>query len=237
MKQFKKKQCRPFATISMAASSGLVFFSLCGGLMAQSANVFEPKVASENTESVPGSKKDVPPPGPVDSQPSRFAGQDIEPYVAARAAVFSMRNRSTGPFGLFQDPNMKPEIKRTPSRLPIKRQAALPPTPLEDIVKLIRVTTIMPGEKEFLVGVRKFKEGDEFTLEFQGKAMKIKIVEVTAKQILFRDLQKGEEAALKTGMLPPGMLVAGGEEMRPPGMVSSADNVPLQLGSQRPKNR
>ncbi len=230
MKQLKKTGTRPFASIPVVAKGGLLLFGMCGLLFAQSADIFEPKPPSTEAEQAAGSKKDLPPPGPVDSQPSRFAGKDIEPYVAARAAVFSMRNRPTDPFGLYQDPNIKPVVKQVAASLPSKRQAALPPTPLADVVKLIRVTTIMPGEKKFLIGPRTFKEGDEFPLVFRGKTMKMKVITVTANRILFRDLGKNEDAALETGILPPGM-VPGGTDMTPPGMVSPEENAPLRLES------
>jgi len=218
----------------MAVRSGLVLLLLSAGLVAQSADIFENRNATETGARTSESREKLPPPAPVDTLPSRFAGHDVEPYVAARAAIFSMRNRATDPFGLYQDPNMKPVVRQVAANLPSKLQAALPPTPLVDIVRLIQVTTIMPGEKKFLVGVRPFGEGDEFALVFQGKTMNMKVIEVTSKRILFRDLGKGEEAALETGILPPGMLAGGGKAMRPPGMVSPLENVPLQLESGPP---
>lgn len=167
---------------------------------------------------------------PVDDTPSRFAGRDLAGYTASRAAVFSMRNRVTDPFGLHQDPDVKPVVKMATPTSPTRRQAALPPTPLSEIVKLIRVTTIMPGERKFLVGMRSFSESDEFSLIFQGKKMNMKVVKVSAANILFRNLENGETASLQTKILPPGM-VAGSDEIRPPGMVSPLDDVPLELGT------
>lgn len=167
---------------------------------------------------------------PVDDTPSRFAGRDLETYTASRAATFSMRNRVTDPFGLNQDPDVKPVVKKATPTSPARRQAALPPTPLSDIVGLIRVTTIIPGEKKFLVGMRSFSESDEFTLIFQGKKMNMKVVEVSARSILFRNLENGETATVQTKMLPPGM-IAGGDKLQPPGMVSPLEDIPLELGS------
>lgn len=165
----------------------------------------------------------------VDTTPSRFASKDIAAYVATRAAAFSMRNREMDPFGVNQDPDVKPEVSKVVSNSPLRRESALPPIPLADIVKLIRVTTIMPGERKFLIGIRSFKENDEFPIVFQGKTMRMKVVEVTPNRILFRDLDREEEAALETGILPPGMILGGGTEMRPPGMVAPVKDIPLQL--------
>lgn len=198
-------------------------------LLAQSAQSFTPKESlPESAEGETAEKE--PEPDPVDSRPSRSAGADIVPYTASRNAVFAMRNRPTDPFGLSQDPNARPIPKKIVPGLPVRRQTALPPTPLAEIVKLIRVTTIMPGEKKFLVGVRSFAESDEFSLMFSGKRMRMKIVEVSARSIMFRNLDNGETAALQTGMLPPGM-VPGGDRMQPPGLVSSLENAPLELDS------
>ncbi len=196
----------------------------------QSAESFEEPPTNDSTAEGATPTKKTPPPGPVDFQPSRFAGQDIEPYTAARAAVFSMRNRATDPFGLPQDPNAKPIIRKIASNLPSKRQAALPPTPLSDIVKLIRVTTIMPSEKKFLVGVRSISQGEEFPLDYRGKKLPIKVLEVSSTRILFINTESKEQAALEIGLLPPGM-IAGGKHMTPPGMVTPTENSPLMLES------
>lgn len=193
----------------------------------QSADIFETSdepVPSDNS----GVPDDLPEAAPVDSQPSRFAGEDAEPYIRARAAIFSMRNRMTDPFGLNQDPNVKPIVRNIVSNKP-RRQAALPPTPLSEIVNQIPVTTIMPGEKKFLVGVRTFSEGDEFPLVFRGKTLQVQIMEVSAKQITFKNLESGELGSLQTDVLPPGM-IAGGGNSRPPGMISTDEDIPLDLG-------
>lgn len=194
----------------------------------QSAEIF---ALGKNSKSSDDSEAtdDLPEAAPVDSKPSRFAGEDMEAYIRARAAIFSMRNRATGPFGLSQDPNVPPVVKNIVSNMP-KRQAALPPTPLSEIVKLIPVTTIMPSEKKFLVGVRTFSEGDEFPLKFRDKMLRVKIMEVSAKQIIFKNMESGETGALQTDVLPPGM-VAGGGNSRPAGMISTNEDTPLDLGS------
>ena len=172
--------------------------------------------------------------------------------IPSRPASLVMRSRHTsplalpyylcgigqfGPFGLFQDPTIQPIVKQADSELPSRRQAALPAVPLLDIVKLIRVTTVMPREKMFLVGVRKFREGDEFPLEYQNKTLQIRVIDVTANKIRFRDMKTGEDAALETGILPPGMIIGGDREMRPPGMVSPTENTPLRLESGNLENR
>lgn len=167
-------------------------------------------------------------PASVELKPSRFAGELVDAYTLARAGAFAMAGRTTDPFGLLQDPSVKPP-ERTPQG-DIKRREALPPVALEEIIKLIRVTTIMPAEKKFLVGTRVFRESDEFPINFQGKRIRIKVVQVSSSKIVFRNLENGETATLSTGMLPPGM-VPGKEAIQPAGMVAPADDLPLDLGS------
>ena len=220
----------------MAVRSGLVLLSLSYGLVAQSADVFVSGSTPDAGDGTSGAQAAPVAPGSVDTTPSRFAGADIKAYIAARAAAFSMRSRETDPFGVNQDPDVKPEVSKILSNSPLRRESALPPTPLADVVKLIRVTTIMPRERRFLVGTRSFKENDEFPIVFQGRTMKMKVVEVTPKRILFRDLERGEEAALETGILPPGMILDGGTEMRPPGMVAPVKDIPLQLDFSDPQD-
>jgi hypothetical protein len=169
-------------------------------------------------------------PASVEFKPSRFAGELVEAYTLARAAAFAMAGRTTDPFGLLQDPSVKPPPNRTPQGSVIRREA-LPPVALQEIIKLIRVTTIMPAERKFLVGTRVFRESDEFPINFQGRLMRMKVVQVSSSKIVFRNLDNGETATLSTGMLPPGM-VPGKEAIQPAGLVSPADDLPLDLGSQ-----
>lgn len=194
----------------------------------QSADIFASDPSQKSSDTAEAT--DAPPEAePVDAQPSRFAGEDTEPYIRARAAIFSMRNRTTDPFGLNQDPNVKPVINNN-AVIKQRRQAALPPTPLSDIVKQIRVTTIMPGENKFLVGVRVFAEGDEFPLVYRGKMLQVRITEVSAQQIIFKNIATEEIGRLQADVLPPGM-IAGGGNSRPAGMISNDKDTPLDLGS------
>jgi hypothetical protein len=220
---------RRCADLVSCALGILMSFAVVPHLRAQSADIFKAKTNGSGADGSADSATEVAP-EPVDDTPSRFAGRDLKAYTASRAAVFSMRNRVTDPFGFHQDPDVKPIVKKATANSPAKRQAALPPTPLSEIVELIRVTTIMPGERKFLVGMRSFSESDEFSLIFQGKKMNMKVVEVSAQNIIFRNLENGETASLKTKMLPPGM-AAGGDGLRPPGMISPLDDIPLELGS------
>lgn len=207
----------------------MLIVSFAQYLYAQSADAFVPKKLASGVKDT-GSAAKVVEVQAVDEKPSRFAGEDISNYTASRAAVFSMRNRSSDPFGLNQDPNAKPPVTKLANTNPIIRQTARPPTALKEIVKLIRVTTIMPGEKKFLVGVRALSESDEFPLVFQGKRINMKVVKVTSRSILFLNIDNGETASLETGMLPSGMML-GGDTIQPPGVLSKLANPPIEVGN------
>ena len=60
--------------------------------------------------------------------------------------------------------------------------------------------------------------------------MNMKVVEVSSRSILFQNLDNGDKASLETEMLPPGMM-AGGDKMQPPGLISPLDNVALEVGT------
>jgi hypothetical protein len=166
--------------------------------------------------------------GPVSSTPSRFVGvPDLEAYVSSLSSVFQMRGRSHDPFGHPQDPDAKPIIKATPANV-ARRVAPVQVTPFADIVRLIVVTTIMPGEKRFLVGTRSFKQGDQIPLTFRNKPIRVQITEVTSRQIGFRNLDTGESAVRKLDMLPVGM-TPGHRGITAPGMVPDLPNAPIEL--------
>ena len=234
MKEILRYTSQNLFRIPAAVQVGVALLALSSILNAQSVDVFLGGKDIEGNSNAPG--EGINAASPSDTTPSRFASKDIEGYVSVRAAAFSMLSREKDPFGVNQDPDIKPVVPKVIASAPTQGGLAVPATPLADIVKLIRVTTIMPGERTFLVGSRSFRENDDFSIVFQGKTLTIKVVEVTPNRILFRDIAKGEEAALVTGILPPGMIINGGEEMRPPGIVAPVKNIPLQLDSSSPQD-
>ena len=99
-----------------------------------------------------------------------------------------------------------------------------------DIIRLIIVTTIMPGEKRFLVGTRSFAQGDHIPLTFRNKQIRVEVTQVTSHQITFRNLENGEIASRKLDMLPAGM-TPGLRGISAPGMVPDKPNAPIELES------
>ena len=138
-----------------------------------------------------------------------------------------MRDRATDPFGQLQDPNAKPVIKASAAK-PTRRAAPIQATPFSDIIRLIKVTTIMPKEKRFLVGTRSIKQGDRIPLSFRGKKIHVEVSSVTPLQIEFRNLDNNESAALNINLLPTGMTPGTGG-ITAPGMLPDRPESPLEL--------
>lgn len=140
-----------------------------------------------------------------------------------------MKTRTTDPFGQLQDPDAKPIVKPTIAKT-TRRAAPTQITPFAEIIRRIQVTTIMPGERRFLIGTRSFKQGDRFPMNFRGRSINVEISMVNSREIEFRSLDNGEKASLKLTLLPPGM-TPGSEGISAPGMVPDRPNAPLDIES------
>jgi hypothetical protein len=165
---------------------------------------------------------------PAITTPSRLVGPtEMENYLASVASVFLSRGRALDPFGMPQDPDAKPIVK-APVPGAVKRIAPILATPFPEIIDKIVVTTIMPGEKRFLVGTRSIKQGEQIPLTFRGKQIRVQVTEVTSRQISFKNLESGEIASRKLDMLPVGM-TPGSRGITAPGMTLDRPNAPIEL--------
>jgi hypothetical protein len=160
--------------------------------------------------------------------PSRYISEEnLDAYLAFLTTTFSMSKRATDPFGLVQDPNAKPIIKTSVTKQS-RRVAPIKATPFAEIIKLIKVTTIMPKDKCFLIGTRSIKQGDRIPLAFRSKNINVEVTLVTSRQIVFLNLENNETAALELNMLPVGM-TPGTRGITTPGMAPDRPNAPLEL--------
>jgi hypothetical protein len=191
---------------------------------ASTPNPIPKKTTEKEKVTTPGAK----PHAPTTTTPSRFVGEaDLAAYVESYANVLSIRERTSDPFGQFQDPDAKPIVKPTVAKQ-TRRTAPLQATPFSDIIKLLQVTTIMPKEKRFLVGTRSIKQGDVIPLGFRGKNIKVEVASVSSQQIEFRNLENNETASLKLNLLPVGM-TPGTHGITAPGMVPDRPNATIEL--------
>lgn len=162
------------------------------------------------------------------SKPSRFAVNAVDAYVSAKLDILTMKSRTLDPFVLNQNPEIKTEIKTIRDLPTSTKPTALPTIPLSEIVKLIKVSTVILKDKSFLVGDRSFKELDEIPISFEGRKKRLQVLKVTAAEIHFRDIDTKEDAILKIDVLPFGML-SGDSKLRPEGMISPDQNRDLEL--------
>lgn len=214
----------------------LVMMAMSPAVFAQSADNFAAKV----TPPVPPEGKADQPvkkvakvAGPVSTTPSRFIGsKEREPYLESLSSMFLINSRELDAFGQPQDPDAKPMI-RSSSPKTTKRAVAIQATPFSDIVGMLVVTTIMPGERKFLLGTRSVKEGDQLALSLRGKQIQVLVTSVTSEEIGFRNLETGETAARKLDMIPPGMR-RGHDGIIAPGMVPDRPNAPIELEGAEP---
>jgi hypothetical protein len=165
---------------------------------------------------------------PVNVVPSRYVSEeDFDDYVKSLSEVFSMRARTSDPFGQLQDPNAKPVIKATVAKT-TRRIAPIQATPFSDIIKLIKVTTIMPKEQRFLMGTRSIKQGDRIPLSYRSKNIRVEVSSVSSTKIEFRNLENGESASLQLNLLPTGM-TPGSRAISTPGMAPDRPDAPIEL--------
>ena len=167
--------------------------------------------------------------------PSRLvAPTELKAYIETLSSLLQIRGRATDPFAQAQDPNAPPVIKAPVAGM-IKRPAPVLATPFPELIRRITITTVMPGEKRFLVGTRSIKQGDQIPLTFRGKPIHVQVTEVSSRQIGFRNLDSGEITLRKLDIMPAGM-TAGQHGAIAPGMVADRPNLPIELDTASPKS-
>jgi len=168
---------------------------------------------------------------PVEHVPSRYAGTgpELAAYVERYAASFSIKSRSTDPFGRTQDPDAKVAAPAVLAQKKSPLYKPAPPTPFKDIVEAIEVNMVIPTKQSFLVGDRSFRRGDVFTIQLPtGKVIKVQVMLVNSSQIAFRNLETGESGVRALNITPAGMQ-RGNKGIVAPGMQPAGPNAPLMI--------
>lgn len=203
---------------------------LASSAYAQSASNFDTKPlapAVPTQKGASGAKPASPEAAPVTTTPSRnIAPDDMDAYLVSMSAVFMSRERATDPFGHLQDPDARPVIKTPLAQA--NRPAAIQAVPFEEIIRLIKINAIMPGEKRFLIGTRTIRKGDQIPLIHRNRQIRAQVIDVTSKQIDFRNLDTGETASRVLDILPAGM-TPGSNGITAPGMTLDQPNAPIEL--------
>lgn len=169
----------------------------------------------------------VPVISPDSSNGSRFLTEDeLDGYVAETSKSLSIMGRQFDPFGQVQDPAAKPAVIKPKLRDP---SVAARRSSFDEIIGKIKINTIMPSEKRFLVGTRSFKLGDKFPISYRGRNTLVEVVDVKASKIEFKNTESGEISSVKIKLLPAGMSSGDDGGFSAPGMVKDKDDAPLQL--------
>ncbi|OYV06244.1 MAG: hypothetical protein CFE26_07335 [Verrucomicrobiales bacterium VVV1] len=198
-------------------------------LTAQSAANFKPELLAPTDAPEAKEEKAEADAGPVPQIPSRYAGAEVESYVASLNAILAIRSRANDPFGQSQDPAAKP-LKPKIVQQNMPRPIALPSIKFSEVIAKIPVSTVIPGEGRFLVGTRSFLKGDRFPVRYQTHTYNTQILDVTARTILFRNLENGETGSLTLDLMPQGMS-KGNQGLLAPGMQPARGDAPLELES------
>lgn len=217
-------------TLQAAVSALLILGSLPSP--AQSAEGFDTSgVAPAEPAPAPkaAEKVEVPAAG-TDLGPSRYAGDDIQPYVQALSLRFAIRQRTTDPFGRYQDPDfVAPKPAPLATKAPGQKYVAPPPTAFGDIIAGIKVT--MANKQQFIIEGRDrpCKVKDVMPLQLpNGKVVKAQVMAVSSSRIDFRNLDTGEAATLRLDMRPPGMTKGVGT-ITAPGVQPTGGDAPIQI--------
>lgn len=203
---------------------------------AQSAEGFDTSGVTP-AESAPAPKEvekvEVPAAG-TDLGPSRYAGDDIQPYIQALTLRFAIRQRATDPFGRYQDPDfVAPKPVQLATKSPTQRYTPAPPTAFSDIIAGIKVT--MANKQQFIIESRDrpYKAKDVMPLQLpNGKVVKAQVISVSNTRIDFRNLDTGETATLRLDMRPPGMTRPPRGDVGPlavPGLQPTGGDAPIQI--------
>jgi hypothetical protein len=215
----------------MLASATAAQGQSVGSLQSTAPAAAQPAPAGQKpkTPATPSASKAAPEKAAVNN-PSRYIGEnDLAAYVNSVSAALAIRSRATDPFGQYQDPDARPVI-RTPIAKTTRRVAPVQTFPFSEIINRIKVNTVMPAEKKFLIGTRTFNQGERMNLTFRMKNIPVEIVSVSAGEIGFRNAETGENATLKMHLLPAGMTPGTGR-IEAPGMVRERKGDPIDLDS------
>ncbi|MGD7654226.1 MAG: hypothetical protein ACQCXQ_13485 [Verrucomicrobiales bacterium] len=229
-----------FKTADRLALPALAMFWLLPSISpAQTAGNFQPDLplASQATPATREIEADAEPvasppdvPDTPNDTPSRYVSEaDLDAYVKTVAANFGINKQIIDSFGQYQDPTKRPVIKPKPTKTS-KRYQPVKKTPFSQIVRYIKVTTVMPGEKRFLVGTRSMKLGDRFPIQFRGRNINVEVAGVDSTRVRFRNVETGETGDINLNLLPTGMTPGNGG-ITAPGMVPDNSNAPLQIES------
>jgi|GEM_PF-668210 len=160
--------------------------------------------------------------------PTRLIAGDVEAHLVGLRSRLAINGKERGPFGLFQEPGKEPKQPiLTPSKRP-EKQAEIP---FAAVINALRISTVIPDEKKFMVGARLLRVGQSLPLKVGGKTIRVEVVSVRIDEIVFRNLATNEEAVKRLDLLPEGV-GRGSGSIVVPGMTpigGRGEEAPLEM--------
>lgn len=117
--------------------------------------------------------------------------------IELQAQKLSSRLRNMDPFGLstFPREDDAPVVEDDIYR-------ATPKITLNQALQTLKINGVNLQRKEFLIGGRQAAEGDVIEMLFKTEVFQAQVIEVSATQLLFRDIQRNETGVLKHEIIP-----------------------------------
>lgn len=117
--------------------------------------------------------------------------------IETQAGKLSSRLRNQDPFGLSTFPRE--------DDAPVVEEDIYRETPritLNQALQTLKVNGVNLHRREFLIGGRTAGEGDVLELVFKGETFQAQVLEISASQVVFRDLQREETGILQHQVIP-----------------------------------
>lgn len=117
--------------------------------------------------------------------------------IEALGEKLSSRQRNMDPFGLSTFPRENDQPILEDETLRITQRITL-----NQALQTLKINGVNLKRKEFLIGGRNAYEGDVIELAFKAEVFQAQVIEVSATQILFRNLQRDETGVLPISIIP-----------------------------------
>ena len=141
--------------------------------------------------------------------PSRYLADDTESFLIAMNRKLKINYRDRGPFGLSQKPGE--EKGWVPPTRPDRKRV----TPFADIIAAINVSAVFSADQEFMVESTIYRQAQVVPLQVEGRKMSVRIENVGASAITFKNLDSGEVVQKRLDLLPRGVMVGIGPDSVP----------------------
>lgn len=146
------------------------------------------------TQAKPG----VPPPTPEEKAVAAMQ-QRVDEQNRDRLARLSTTTRTRDPFGIGMTEDI--EVKALAKELPNELKAVAVPT-LDDALRSLRISGVDAEKRQAFVGARPLYEGETLTVRHKGASFSARILQVTARSIIWEDVKTGVRSIVRLSLIP-----------------------------------